>query len=172
MIRRITHLCTIAIMLAGACASNGNNARQEQSDVSKELRQVTAHPDLQTVIRTGTEHWRAGEITLTVHGDGAATVTQRQAQGVTSFEATLKKDEVDAFGRELGERRFTTRRTSKMPREPGDTPVRLALQRGGKVAFEIQIWDADRDGDADLDAILIAGQRLVHRISKGALGRP
>jgi hypothetical protein len=50
--------------------------------------------------------------------------------------------------------------------------VRLALQRGGKLAFEIQVWEADRDGDADLDAILVAGQRLVHRITKGALGRP
>lgn len=172
MIHRTTHLCTIAIVLTCACAANGNNARQEQSDVSEELRQVSAHPDLEIVIRTGTEHWRAGEITLTVHGNGSAAVTQRQAQGVKSFEATLKTDEVDAFGRELGAHRFTARRASKMPREPGDTPVRLALQRGGTVVFEIQVWDADREGDPDLDAILIAGQRMIHHVSKGALGKP
>jgi hypothetical protein len=168
-IRRITHL---AIVLACACSANGNNAKQEHSDVSDELRQVSAHPDLEIVIRTGTEHWRAGEITLLVRGNGSASVTQRQASGTASFAASLDKDEVDAFGRELAQRRFTARRTSKMPREPDDTPVRLALQRGGKIAFELEVWDGDRDGDADLDAILVAGQRLVHRVTKGALGTP
>lgn len=168
---RIGLPCAVAIALAGACASKGNNARQEQS-VTEELRQLSAHPDLEVVIRTGTEHWRTGEITLTVRGDGAARVVQRQAQGATSFEATLGKDHVDALGRELAARRFTAARTSKLPREPGDTPVRLALERGGKAVFEAQLWDGDRDGDADLDAILVAGRRLVHRVSDGALGEP
>ena len=180
MIRRI-HLYVIASVLAcgangnnGASGTNGNgtNAKQETSDVSDELRQLSAHPDLEVVIRTGTQHWKAGEITLKVHGDGAATVLQRQASGDTSFEATLTKDEVDRVGRELGEHRFTAQRTSKLPREPGDTPVRLALQHGGKAGFEVQIWEADRHDDADLDAILVAGRRLVHRVTKGVLGAP
>lgn len=140
--------------------------------MTDELRQVSAHPDLEIVIRTGTQHWRAGEITLTVRGNGSAAVAQRQAETTASFEATLDRDDLDAFGRELARHRFTAQRTSKLPREPGDTQVRLALQRASKVEFETQIWDADRDSDADLDAILVAGQRLVHRITKGALGRP
>jgi hypothetical protein len=182
MIRRI-HLYVIASVLACACRANGSNgasgtngigtnAKQETSDVSDELRHLSAHPDLEVVIRTGTQHWKAGEITLTVHGDGAATVIQRQASGETSFEATLTKDEVDSFGRELDERRFTAQRTSKLPRKPGDTPVHLALQHGGRPGFEVQIWEADRHDDPDLDAILVAGRRLIHRVTKGALGAP
>jgi hypothetical protein len=167
--------CIVAIALAGACAGHeaaDKNARQEQSDVTDELRQVSAHPGLEIVIRTGTQHWRAGEITLTVRGNGSAEVAQHQAQASTSFKDTLDTGAVDGFGRELAQHRFTAQRASKLPREPGDTPVRLALHRAGTVAFEVQIWDGDRDGDADLDAILVASQRLVHRITKGALGRP
>jgi hypothetical protein len=182
IIRRI-HWCVLASVLACACRANGNtgasganglgtNAKQETSDVSEELRQLSAHPDLEVVIRTGTQHWKAGEITLTVRGDGAAAVLQRQASGETPFDATLTKDEVDRFGRELGEHHFTASRTSKLPRKPGDTPVRLALQHGGKPGFEVQIWEADRHADAELDAILVAGRRLLHRVTKGALGAP
>jgi hypothetical protein len=166
------HLATsaIAIALVGACASS--SARQEHSDVSDQLRQVSAHPDLEITIRTGTEHWRDGEITLVVRGNGAAAVTHRRAGAVASFDATLDKAEVDTFGRDLAAHRFTAARTSKLPREPGDTPVRLALHSGGKAVFEVEVWDADRDSDADLGAILTTVQRVVHRVSKGALGKP
>ena len=156
----------------GTSGTSGSHATQEPRDVSDELRQLTSHPDLEVVIRTGLQHWRAGEITLAVRGNGAATVTQRLATGDTSFTATLDKDEVDALGRDLDAHRFTAARTSKLPRKPGDTPVRFVLQRGDHRAFEAQIWNADRFDDADLDAILSAGQRLVWRVSNGAIGGP
>lgn len=180
-------LYVVASALACACGASGNGgaggsnggavaSKQETSevtsDLSDELRSLSAHPDLEIVVRAGTQHWKAGEITVTVRGDGAAQVVQRLASGDTRFEAALTRDEVDALGRELGQRRFTERRASKLPREPGDTPVHLALRRDGKAALEVEVWEADRDGDADLDAILIASRRLIHRITKGALGAP
>lgn len=185
MIRR-SYRYVIASVLACSCGTHGSNGasgtsgsgsptKQEANDVngmSDELRQLSSHPDLVVVIRTGTQHWKAGEITLTVRGDGEAVVIQRLASGDTSFQATLTKDEVDRFGRELGERHFSARRTSKLPRNPGDTPVRLALEHGGKASFEVQIWEADRYDDKELDAILVAGRRMVHRVTRGALGAP
>lgn len=137
-----------------------------------QLLQVSADPALEIIIRTGTQHWQDGELTLTVRGNGAVDVTQRQAAKTASFAGTLPTAELDAFGRALHTHRFTAPRTSELPREPGDTPVMLALHHDGKVTFAARIWSADRDTDADLDAILRAAERLTHRVSAGKLGQP
>ncbi len=169
---------------SASCGTGGTggtgNARQERSDVSKEasndvnqqLLQLSANPALEILVRTGTQHWQAGEVTLLVRGDGAATVTQRQATTNAAFEGALSKEELDAFGQALQAHRFTAARTSALPREPGDTPAVLALRRAGEVVFEASLWSADRDDDADLDAILRAADQLIHRISAGKLGQP
>jgi hypothetical protein len=165
-----------AFGLSASCGAGGGNARQERSDVSNEsnrqLLELSAHPELEILIRTGTQHWMAGEVTLVVHGSGTVEVTQRQATATASFRGTLSKDEVDAFGRMLHEHRFTAPRTSALPREAGDTPVALALYLDGAVALKVDLWEADRDDDAELGAILRAAEQLVHRVSAGKLGQP
>jgi hypothetical protein len=166
-----------AVGAGAACGGGGaSSARQERTNVSNDanhqLLQVSAHPSLEILIRIGTQHWQAGELTLVVHGSGSVEVTQRQAAATTSFGGVLPKADLDALGRELGAHRFTAARTSVLPREPGDTPVVLTLRHDGEVTFEAQIWNADRDVDADLDAILRAAERLIYRVSAGKLGQP
>lgn len=185
MIRRDVIAAALVISVSGgvaastACGAGGaGSARQERSDVSTEanddassqLQQLSAHSALEILIRTGTQHWASGEISLAVHGSGAVQVTQRQATTTASFEGVLSKGELDAFGQALHAHRFTAARTSSPSREPGDTPVVLTLRRDGKVVFEAEIWAADRDEDADLDAILRTADRLIHRVSAGKLG--
>lgn len=142
------------------------------NDANNQLQQLSAHPALEILIRTGTQHWASGEISLAVHGSGAVQVTQRQATTTASFEGVLSKGELDSLGRTLHEHRFTSARTSSPSREPGDTPVMLTLRRDGKVVFEANLWEADRDLDPDLDAILRVAARLIHRVSAGKLGQP
>jgi hypothetical protein len=50
--------------------------------------------------------------------------------------------------------------------------LKLTLRRDGKVVFEANLWEADRDLDPDLDAILRSAGQLVHRVSAGKLGQP
>lgn len=185
MIRKDVLAAALAVSVSGgvgasaSCGAGGaGNARQERSDVSTEatneanpqLQQLSAHPALEIMIRTGTQHWASGEITLVVHGNGAVELTQRQANETAPFTGALSKDELDAFGQALHEHRFTAPRSSAPTREPGDTPVVLTLRRDGKVVFEANLWEADRDLDADLDAILRSADQLIHRISGGKLG--
>ena len=166
-----------AVGVSASCAGGGaSNGRQQRGDMSKEaneqLRQVSAHPALEILIRTGTQHWAQGQIELVVHGDGRVAVTQRQATGTASFAGQLTRGELDAFGQALYAHRFTAARSSAPTREPGDTPVLLQLGGGGEVRFAAQSWDADRDADPDLHAILRAAEQLVHRVSAGKLGQP
>lgn len=170
-----------AIATGASCSGNGTrdvrpapgDARNQASnDVNEQLLQLSAHPDLEILIRTGTQHWAAGEITLLLRGNGTVEVTQRQATKTTSFEGELAKDELDACGRTLHSHRFTAARTSALPREPGDVPAILTLRRDGEVVFTADLWNADRFDDADLGAILRAADQLVHRVSAGKLGQP
>ena len=48
----------------------------------------------------------------------------------------------------------------------------LRVDRANAPTFEVQLWDADRYKDADLDAILRTADALIHEISGGKLGRP
>lgn len=41
-----------------------------------------------------------------------------------------------------------------------------------RVVFEAESWEADRESDADLDAILRSADQLLHRFSAGKLGQP
>jgi hypothetical protein len=191
VIRRDVIAAALVVSVSGgvaastACGAGGaGSARQERSDVStavnndaasdanNQLPQLSAHPALEILIRTGTQHWATGEITLVVRGTGVVEVAQRQATETASFEGALPKDELDSLGRTLHAHRFTASRTSAPTREPGDTPLMLTLRRDGKVVFEANLWEADRDLDSDLDAILRSAGQLLHRVSAGKLGQP
>ncbi len=187
MIVRITGLPSLLLAIGcavttGASCSGGSSATRDEAsnqasnqasnDVNEPLLQLSAHPTLEILVRTGTQHWAAGEITLLVNGKGTVHVIQLRASSTTSFDGTLTQAELDAFGRALHAHRFTAPRTSSLPREPGDTPATLTLRRDAKVVFAAELWSAHRDDDPDLDAILRAADQLIHRVSAGKLGQP
>lgn len=136
------------------------------------LRALDRHPTATVTIRSGTEHFGNGEVTLAVRGDGAVSVEQRAAGAVTRYTAQLDGARIVALGRALADHKFTAPRTSTLPRNPGDTPLVLRLSGAGVRAFETTIWYADRFGDRDLDAIMRVADDLLYTASGGKLGQP
>ena len=169
-------LCALA---AAGCTPNKQPDGQvagptpaESNTMEDSLAHLAEHASLTVSIRTGTEHWKLGQITLTLRGDGQAQVVNLRAGERLEFSSQLEPDEVARVGKLLARHKLTLPRTSKLPRKPGDTPVELTLRDGDDQLSHVQIWYADRFKDADLDAILRESDRLVHKVSAGELGSP
>jgi hypothetical protein len=168
----------LALAFAAACAEPAKplapppEPRKEASAMEDPLRAFDRHPAATASIRYGTEHFGNGQITIAVRGDGAVSVEQRAAGGVTNYTAQLDGTHTAAFGRALADHKFTAPRTSTMPRNPGDTQLVLRLSGPDVAAFEVTIWYADRFKDADLDAIIRAADDLLYTASSGKLGQP
>ena len=135
------------------------------------LRALDQHPDVAITIQQGTEYFRDGQITLIIRGDGRVRVEQRRSGVVHPFEVQLPPARIAAIGRALAEHRFTAARTTKLPRNPGDTPLVLRLERGTAAAFAADLWYADRYQDADLDAIVRQADALIYEVTGGRLGQ-
>lgn len=165
----------LALALAAGCSEPSKPStepRQEPAAMDDSIRALDRHPTATVTIRFGTEHFGNGEIALAVRGDGAVSVEQRTATGVTRYTAQLDAARVAALGRALAEHRFTAPRTSAPPRDPGDSPLVLRLSGAGVPAFEAELWYADRFKDPDLDAIMRIADDLLHTASGGKLGQP
>jgi hypothetical protein len=134
------------------------------------LRALERHADVAVVVRQGTEHFDDGLITLAVRGDGRVIVDQLAAGAAQQHSAKLDAARVAAFGSSLAAHRFTAARTTTLPREPGDTPLVLRVDRADAPVFEVHLWNADRYKDADLDAILRTADAMIHEVSGGTLG--
>jgi hypothetical protein len=167
------------LLLAGASllAPSGPGAAMTregkmEATMDAELAALDRHPELAVTVRAGTEHFRDGRIAVTVQGDGAAAVEQLRSGQLTTHHAQLAAARVKEVGATLARHRFTLPRTSKLPREPGDTPLYLSVARGGQLVFEAKLWFADRYDDRDLDAILKLYEALTYEVSDGKLGQP
>jgi len=140
--------------------------------MEEELASLTEHPDLEVVVEVGTEYWDQGVVTLTVRGDGTVQVRQLRSGAVRVWSGERDQAAIAAFGELAARHRFTIARTSELPRLPDDTPLRLALSRGGEERFSAALWSGDRFKDKDLDAILRAADKLSHDVSGGVVGYP
>lgn len=139
------------------------DAREREMDAI--LRALATHPEVQVRITVGTEYFGAGQFTLAVAGDGKVGVTQRTSGQVKTYDKTLAPDAVTAFGTLMADNRLAAARTSSLPRQPGDTPVKIEIARGDAPAFEVSIWDGDRFDDPQLMAILKETERLLQDVS-------
>jgi hypothetical protein len=167
MRRAAAILGALALVLPGASGC----VKKETTMMDAALRALDRHPELAVTVRLGTEYFRDGRIAVTVHGDGATTVEQLRSGTLTEYRAQLAAARVAEVGVALAERRFTEPRTSKLPRDPGDTPLRLALARGGTLLFQVDLWYGDRYTDANLNAIVELAENLVFEASGGKLGQ-
>jgi hypothetical protein len=144
--------------------SVGDAQKETPGPMDDSLRSLDHQPDLSISLRQGTEHFRDGQITLTVHGDGRAEVEQLRAGTTTRTQARLPAARVTEIGRALADHRFTAPRTTSLPREPGDTPLVLRAERPGAAPLEIQLWYADRYQDRDLDAIIKLADAVIQEV--------
>jgi hypothetical protein len=75
-----------------------------------DLSRLADDPDLTVQIAIGIEHFEDGLVTLTVHGDGRATVVVRSAGQEQRYERRLEADELRRLGEELDELGLTSLR--------------------------------------------------------------
>jgi hypothetical protein len=120
-------------------------------------------------IRTGTEHWRAGEITLAVDGSGAASVVHRRAGQETRYDATLDESEVSGLARRLQDLDVGGTRSDIRDHKPDEMSVTLALRRHGEIVHEADRPESERHDDERFAALMGDYDRLVERLTDGAL---
>ena len=119
-------------------------------------------------VAVGREHFRNGEVALTVHGSGAVDVVQLRSGAERDWHGRLADDRLRALAAELAELDVGGLRPREGGRDPDDDPVRLALRQGGQV-HEAHLWLADRFADDRLDRLLTRWQALTEEVTDGAL---
>ncbi|MGZ8647998.1 MAG: hypothetical protein ACXW08_05125, partial [Solirubrobacteraceae bacterium] len=109
--------------------------------------------------------WRAGEITLRVHGGGAVEVEHRRSGEHGEYAGALDPGELAALGAELDRGGFTTLAPDRTTTRPDEHLVTLELRRGDDVLHREQL----PQGDDRLDGVLAAIRRVVEQVTDGAL---
>ena len=120
-------------------------------------------------VAVGREHFRNGEVALTVHGSGDVDVVQLRSGAERDWHGRIEAERVQALADELAELDLAALRPREGGRDPDDDPVRLALRAGGEPVHEAHLWHADRFADARLDRLLSHWQALTEEVTGGAL---
>ena len=120
-------------------------------------------------VAVGREHFRNGEVALTVHGSGAVDVVHLRSGAERDWHARLADDRLRALADELAELDVAGLRPRAGGRDADDDPVRVALRAGREPVHEAQLWHADRFGDERLDRLLTRWQALTEEVTGGAL---
>jgi len=121
-----------------------------------------ATPLLEVVV--GREHFRNGEVALTVHGSGAVDVVQLRSGAERDWHAELGRDRLRALEEELAQLDVAALRPRSDSRDPDDDPVRVTVR-----AHEARLWHADRYADPGLDRLLTHWQALTEEVTGGEL---
>jgi hypothetical protein len=133
------------------------------------LRNLADDPELAVEIRDGTEHWRGGEIALTVHGSGVVRVVHRRGGEVRTYAETIEPERVAELAGALADLGFTGFRATRTVLTPDELVTRLALRRADEILYEAEVPGGERHDDDDLDAVMRRYERLVAEVTKGAL---
>ena len=129
------------------------------------LTRLGSDPTVTVVVSTGTEYWRAGEITLRVHGDGAAEVEHRRSGEHGEYAGTLDPRELTELGAALDAAGFTTLAPDRTTTRPDEHLVTLELRRGDEVLHHALL----PEGDDRLDGLLVGYRLVVEQVTDGAL---
>lgn len=164
----------VVALALDACHDTARRPTDSAKETSMDdpLRNLDQYPGVAITIRQGTEHFRNGLVTLTIHGDGKVEVDQLRAGQAAHYEKQLPPDRIRDIGRQLAEHRVSAPRTTSLPRQPGDTPLVLRVEGAGPAPFQADLWYGDRYKDSDLDAIIRLADALVKEVSAGAAGSP
>ena len=129
------------------------------------LERLGSDPEVTVVVSTGTEYWRAGEITLRVHGTGAVKVEHRRSGEHTDYNGTLDRGELAELGNVLARNGFATLTPDRTTSRPDEHAVTLELRRGDEVLVREQL----PQGDERLEPILAEHRRVVEQVTDSAL---
>jgi hypothetical protein len=132
-------------------------------------RPLLADPGSTLEVAVGREHFRNGEVALTVHGSGEVDVVQLRSGAERDWHARLAGDRLRALAQALAEVDVAGLRPRAGSRDPDDDPVRVAVRDAGEPVHEAQLWHADRYADAGLDRLLTHWQALTEEVTGGAL---
>ena len=120
-------------------------------------------------VAVGREHFRNGEVALTIRGSGEVDVVQLRSGAERDWHARLADDRLRALADELAALDLAALRPREGSRDPDDDPVRLALRADDEPLHEVQLWHADRFADDRLDRLLTRWQTLTEEVTGGAL---
>ena len=124
-------------------------------------------PELELQIRDGTEHWRGGEITLTVNGAGRAEVLHRRAGEERTYSATLPRERVAELAGALADARLTGPRRSEL--KPDELTTTLRVRRGDELLSDVEVPGGERHEDERLDRVMRLYEELVAEVTDAAL---
>jgi hypothetical protein len=130
------------------------------------VRRLPDDPELAIEISEGIEHWRAGEITLTVEGSGAVQVRHRRAGEERRYAGTLDEDELARLAGRLAELGFATLAAVDRDQEPDELTVTLSIRRGGEELRRVEIPSGERDDDPRLAGVVAEYESLVDRVTE------
>jgi hypothetical protein len=125
---------------------------------------LASDPELAIQISMGTQHFRDGLVTLTLRGDGHATVVRRLADGEERHESELSAEERQSLADEFDSIDLTGLRATEGERKPGDTPVNVLVVRDGKTVSDQHLWFGDRYTDKGLDRLVRRFDEVVGRL--------
>ena len=129
-----------------------------------DLSRLADDPDLTVQIAIGIEHFEDGLVTLTVHGDGRATVVVRSAGDEQRYERRLEPDELRRLGEELDELGLTSLSARPGGRRPDDAPIEVLVARDGRPLHTAELWYGDRWDDPRLDGVVRRFDALVEQV--------
>jgi hypothetical protein len=130
------------------------------------VRRLPSDPELAIEISEGIEHWRAGEITLTVEGSGAVEVRHRRAGEERTYAGTLSPDELERFAGRLAELGYASLVTIERDQQRDELTVTLSILRGGEELHRAEIPSGERDDDPRLAGVMAEYESLVDRVTE------
>lgn len=132
------------------------------------LRSLSKHRDVTVTIASGLEHWRHGETTVAVRGDGSVAVRHRRRGREEGFDGSLDASAVAELGAALAD----LEREPPPPageREPDDVAVAISVSRDGESLVERRIWYGDRFDHQGVDRLLRRYESIASEVSGGSL---
>jgi hypothetical protein len=130
------------------------------------LRRLPGDPELAIEISEGIEHWRAGEITLTVEGSGTVTVRHRRAGEERRYAGTLDPDELARFAGHLAELGYASLATVDRDQQRDELTFTLTIRRGGEEVHRAEIPEGELDDDPRLAGVMAEYESLVDRVTE------
>jgi hypothetical protein len=139
------------------------------SDTFRPMPRPLEDPASALEVAVGREHFRNGEVALTVRGSGEVDVVQLRSGAERDWHARLGEERLRALADELADLDVAALRPHGSDRDPDDDPVRVVLTAAGAPVAQARLWHADRFADDRLDRLLTRWQALTEEVTGGAL---
>jgi hypothetical protein len=133
------------------------------------LRSIPGDADLELEVTRGNEHWRGGELTLTVNGSGALRVRHRRGDDGQDFRGSLDPERLRALTARLADLGFAADRPDPAPAGPDERLTTLVIRRGPAELLRRSLLEHERYDDERVDALLGTYEELASEVSGGAV---